>query len=346
MTTDVLENLSPEILVADYERYKMQRISGRSLATANWVTVLAHPCEAYALYMRTVPPEKRLPMKESLGMLFSEGDDQARAIKRDLLDMGYDVEGAEGQMAWKTYQITGRQDLKIRHVHAKRSVYAELKSCSPYTYTSLNSPADVREHKFEFIAKWYRQVALYMVLKSVDRYWLILKNKSTGQIKVIEFLLGDIELRIAEEMLKKAERVNQLVQIGQMPSAKEKISSSDLCPECEFFDVCLPDIDFGKRVDFLSQEQAAEMQKKLERWAEIKPIGKEFKDIDEELKDEVKELCADRSAPNILIGDWLATVKASEVAAEKEPRKGYTKHVVTFSKISKKQDDREDIRRK
>src|SRR6267378_3456980 len=178
--------LKPEQLVQDYIRFKNPTRSGRSLATANWVTTLAHDCEAYAVYMRTIPTDKRLPMKESLGMIFSEGNDQARAMKRDLSDMGYEVEGAEDQVAWPQYQITGRQDFKF--------------------------------HKWPFIVKWWRQVCLYMLLKAVENYWMILKNKSTGQIKIIEFKMDDDAYKVAEWMTKKAEVVNKLVQIGQMPS--------------------------------------------------------------------------------------------------------------------------------
>lgn len=330
---ETLEKLEPQMLVAEYLEYKKQRVHGRNVATANWVTVLCHDCEAYAVYMRTVPVKDRLPMKESLGLVFSEGDDQARAIKRDLLDMGWDVEGAESQMAWGTYQITGRQDLKLRRPGIRRGVFAELKSCSPYTYDSINSVEDLKNHRWPFIVKWYRQVCLYMVLKSVDRYWLILKNKSTGQIKVIEFHLGDQELHTAEEMLKRAERVNHLVQIGQLPSSEQKISAPDLCPECEFFTACAPDVDFGRAAEFLSEEQAAEMEKKLERLAEIKAVAKEYESLDDDLKSEVKAMALASNADSVVIGEWIARLKRQEVKAEKEPRKAFTKTIVKFVKM-------------
>src|SRR6266581_3074526 len=114
MEATIQEQLSPEKLVEDFRKYKASRLHGASLASSNWPTVLAHACDAYAVYMRTVPPQDRRAMDPKLGMVFSEGDDQARAIKRDLLDMGYEVEGAEGQMVWSKYQISGRKDLKIR----------------------------------------------------------------------------------------------------------------------------------------------------------------------------------------------------------------------------------------
>lgn len=331
--SEVLENLEPAMLVSEYLEYKKQRVHGRNVASANWVTVLCHDCEAYAVYMRTVPVKDRLPMKDSLGMIFSEGDDQARAIKRDLLDMGWDVEGAESQMAWSAYQITGRQDLKLRRPGVRRGVFAELKSCSPYTYDSINSVEELKNHKWPFIVKWYRQVCLYMVLKSVDRYWLILKNKSTGQIKVVEFHLGDTELHAAEQMLKRAERVNKLVQIGELPSTQQKISAPDLCPECEFFTACAPDVDFGTSAEFLSEEQAAEMERKLERIAEIKPFVKEYEDLDDDVKSEIKSMVTVTNADSVVIGDWIAGIKRQEVAAEKTPRKGFMKTIIKFVKV-------------
>jgi CRISPR/Cas system-associated exonuclease Cas4 (RecB family) len=312
----VLDQLSAEKLVEDYKALKRGR-ERSSMATSNWVTALAHECEAYAVYNRIVPPQDRRPLKESLGMIFAEGNDQARAIKRDLLEMGYEVEGAEGQMAWPKFQITGRQDLKIRKIGVRRSVYAEIKSCSPFTYTSIDSVEDLKAHRWSFIQKWYAQVCLYMVLREVDRYWLILKNKSTGQIKVIEFSLGDDELRTAEKMLKKAEKVNHLVQIGQMPDASMKISTPDLCSECEFFNVCLPELNFGIAAKVLTDEMASELSAKTDRLNELKPLAKEYEELDDEVKAQVKALVAD-GGDSVVFGDWIANVKRVVVKAQPE----------------------------
>src|SRR6266550_4345335 len=324
--------LKPEQLVADYVRFKNPTRSGRSLATANWVTTLAHDCEAYAVYMRTVPTDKRLPMKESLGMIFSEGNDQARAMKRDLSDMGYEVEGAEDQVAWPQYQITGRQDFKIRKNGVKGHVFAELKSCSPFTYDSINSVDDIKYHKWPFIVKWWRQVCLYMLLKAVENYWMILKNKSTGQIKIIEFKMDDDAYKVAEWMTKKAETVNKLVQIGQMPSEAQKISAPDLCPECEFFAVCNPAIDFGVGAQIMGEEEALEAVKQLERRAEIEALADEYEDLDKALKTLVKNLTAP-DGEQVVIGDWLASVSYQNVKEEKAPRKAFRKTLIKFTKL-------------
>lgn len=324
--------LTPDELVQKYFEYKRQRVHGRSLATANWVTTLAHDCEAYAVFMRTVPPEDRRGMKDSLGMIFSEGDDQARAIKRDLIDMGFEVSSEEGQVAWPKYQITGRRDLKLLKPGTRKRVPVEVKSCSPFTYDSIDSVADIREHKWSFIQKWDKQVALYMVLDSQPEYWLLLKNKSSGQIKIIQYTLGDEEYRIAEVMLKKAEKTNHLVQIGQMPTPAMKLNDPDVCGECEFFPVCVPDLDFGLGARVLTDEAAGEMSMKLDRHAVLKPMAKEFEDLDDELKTEVKTLCSDGTA-DVVVGDWMAHVKRIPIkASTPKPRAAYTQERVTFIK--------------
>lgn len=330
----IQEKMSAEKLVQDYVKYKAQKLSGRSIANANWVTTLAHECEAYGVYMRTVPPEKRRKMKESLGMIFSEGDDQARAIKRDLLDLGYEVEGAEGQVSWPKFQITGRKDLRIRKIGVRHGISTEVKSCAPYTYDSINSVEDVRNHKWTFIRKWYGQVALYMVLQSEERYWLLLKNKSTGQIKIIEFTLGDNEWAAADVMTKKAERINEFVQIGKMPTSEMKISTPDLCTECEFFDTCLPDLNMGMAAKILTEELAAELSMKTARLMELKPMSKEFEDLDEEVKAQIKALTVD-GEENVVYGDWVAYVKSIQIKAvpeKKVPAKeAYVQKRITFT---------------
>lgn len=316
MVTAISEHryeLTPEQLVSDYRTYKGQRLHGRSLATANWVTTLAHECEAYGVFMRTVPAEKRLLMKESLGMVFSEGDDQARAIKRDLLDMGYEVEGAEGQMSWGAFQITGRQDLKIRRQGARHSIYAEIKSCSQYSYDSVNSVDDMQSHKWMYVRKWYAQVCLYMLLRAVEKYWVILKNKQTGQIKIIVFEMDANAWAAADAMVEKAKRINEFVHIGKMPTPEMKIEEPSLCQECEMFPVCNPSLNFGTAATILDEELAAELSSRTARILELKPLAKEYEDLDDEVKSTVKSLCSTSGSSQVVYGDYIANVKDVQI---------------------------------
>jgi hypothetical protein len=147
-----------------------------------------------------------------------------------------------------------------------------------------------------------------MVLQAVETYWLLMKNKSNGQIKIVEFLWNDTVAAEAEKMLKKAERTNHLVQIGEAPSADMKIADADVCADCAFFDTCLPDLSFGPGAVIFGDEDVAEMTALLERRAELEPLTKEFKEIDEDLKSTIKS-ASSQGQTQFVIGSWLATIK-------------------------------------
>jgi len=240
-------------------------------------------------------------------------------------------------MVWSKYQISGRKDLRIRKIGVKHGIQTEVKSCSPFTYNSINSVQDIRDHRWSFIQKWDRQVCLYMVLQGVEKYWLLLKNKASGEIKIIEYTLGDEELQIAEGMTKKAETVNRLVQIGQLPNASMKISTPDLCTQCEFFNVCLPELNFGLAAHVLTDERAIELASKTARLMELKPFAKEFEELDEEVKDEIKALVSD-GGEQVVYGDWVASVKYVALKAQPEktvPAKpAGTQKRITFTNVA------------
>jgi len=320
------EPITPQQLVADWEKYKLSQSHGSSMATANWVTALAHKCTAYAIYNRTVPPEKRRAIDNGLAMIFSEGNDQARMVKRDLEDMGYEIEGQEGQMSWPKYQITGRKDFAIRRRGSPR-IRVETKSCNPYTWEKLSDVASIRHSRSDWIQKWDKQVCLYMVLQSVEVYWLLLKNKSTGRIKVIEYRMDDEVLSIAERMISKAATVNLHIEMEEPPGETDKIADPDVCCECEMYNACLPSLDFGSGARILTDEMAAELVAKADRWTEIRLIGKEFEDLDAEIKDRIKSL-AGEEATDVVFSDWVAHLN-------RIPTKKGTQVRVTFLKTGK-----------
>lgn len=326
MTTTQVKSLTPQDVVEAYEKYKTSRQHGGSLASANWPTVLAHDCRAYAMFMRTVPPERRRAIGTDLAMIFSEGNDQGRMVTRDLIDAGFIVSDQESQMAWPKFQISGRKDLKIWKDGFREKINVEVKSCSPFTYDKIKTAEDISDAKQHWLRKWYKQVALYMVLQGVEKYWLLLKSKSKGAIKIIEFVMTDDIYNTAEEMIKKAEWVNNLIRIGEMPKPEDKISDVDYCQECEFYDVCLPDLSFGPGAVIFDEESIAELVAQLDHLAELKPLAKEYKDLDDELKAEMK-MHSSEGQNKIVIGPWIVDIK-------EQSRKSVVMPACTFKKIT------------
>ena len=317
--------LTPKMVVSAYEKYKAGERGKGSMATSNWPTVLAHDCEAYAYYNRTVPPKNRRKIGADLAMIFSEGHDQARMVKRDLQDAGFEVSGEEEQMVDKRYQISGRRDLLIWKPGLKEKVRVEVKSCSPWTFDAVKRPEDIAKSSKIWLRKWWKQIALYMHLQGVDKYWLMMKNKQSGQLKIIEFVMDAGMQKSVKEMLQKAARVNKMIQTTTPPSKKQKISDPEYCSECEFLDTCLPKLVFGPGATVLTREEATELELQLDRREKLVGRWREYNEIDEEVKDKIKALGL-AGVNKVVAGDWIATIK-------EEFRKAYKVDENTIQKV-------------
>lgn len=332
-TTDRYE-LSPEELVSDYRAYKLRKAeNSREPAVSNRCSELGHPCTAYAYFSRTVPADERPSVSEDLAEIFDEGKKQERSIQADLLEMHYDVKRQQERLYWPKYNITGHKDFAISK-NGSPYVRCEFKSVNPYTFDKLSTPEDVRNNKATWVQKWYSQTILYMLLDNQKEYWLFLKNKSRGSIKPIRFVWNDQLWEDAEALLKKAETVNRLVQIGEKPTQDMKIANADECSRCQFFTVCLPEMNFGVAARILSDELADELAEKTERLLVLKPFAKEYEDLDEEVKADIKGVVGDGS--QVVYGDYIANVKRVQMKAQPEkvtPAKPASVQVrITFQK--------------
>lgn len=325
------KQLTPDDVIEAYRKYKLEQGSGSSsVASSNWPTTLAHECRAFAFYNRTVPGNERRDFTPELKMIFSEGNDQARMVKRDLEDAGFTISDQESQMSWPKYQIYGRKDFQIWREGFREKIHVEVKSASRFTYDYINKVEDLLNDRKPWLKKWYKQVCLYMVLQGVEKYWMLLKSKEKGAIKIIEFIQNDHMLDTANEMINKAEWVNKLIQIeGAVPKAEDKISDPDYCGECEFYHACLPDLAFTGGAVILDEASIGEMQEKLDRRAYLDPFRKEYEDLDEELNEELKQIIksmASEGQSKFVIGRWIATVR-------EQSRAGYVVNPVTFKVV-------------
>jgi hypothetical protein len=249
-------------------------------------------------------------------MVFSEGLDQGQVVKRDLEAAGFQVTDQESQMVWTKFQISGRQDFTICKEGVNGKIRVEVKSAAPYTYAAVNKPEDLYGSSKDWLVRWYRQICLYCVLQGVPKYWLLLKDKSRGRIKIIEFIQDDRMLETAEWMIKKAEHTNKLIQIEATSAPiEDKLTDPDVCSECAFFDTCLPELQFGPGARVLTEEEASELAKMCVRREELESAKKEYMSLDEDIKDAVKAAAA--GANKVVIEDWIASIK--EV-----PKKAYT----------------------
>lgn len=263
----------------------------------NRASSLGDPCERRLVYERTSWEEKR-PHDVGLQYIFDEGNLQEKAVIRDLEDAGIEVEQQQADFNWRVYQITGHLDGFIRGNGTK--VPVEIKSMSPYIWRTIDTMEDLQ--KFPWTKRYMAQVVLYLLMSNKEEGILLLKNKSTGQIKQINIAL---DYDLAEELIQKAERINAHIEAGTLPDFVEDKSN---CPECPFVHICNPPLIYGDELDIITDQ---EIILKLDRLDEIHDMHTEY----DRLKKSVKAALGDRR--NVMAGNWAITVKDQE-------KKGYT----------------------
>lgn len=269
----------------------------------NRASELGHACERYLVLRRTRWQEATLP-DLSLQRIFNEGHIQERAVIRELEDAGFQVIEQQRDYEWKEYQITAHLDGKVcispqvgdgtipndGHSHTARAVPLEVKSMSPYIFKSIQTAADLMNPRYPHLAKYIAQLQIYMLLSNADKAVLILKDKSSGQLKE---LWMELDYHAAEALIQKAQRINAAVAAGTIP---ERIPYAEkICGRCPFLAICLPDV---KR-DALEITTDPELEANLKRRHELAPLRAEYEQLDEAVKAVLKE------HEKIVVGDFL-----------------------------------------
>jgi hypothetical protein len=148
---------------------------------------------------------------------------------------------------------------------------------APHIFDMIDTLEDFR--KKPWTTAYLAQIQVYMLGKNVDRGLFILKNKSTGAIKVIEVKL---DLTLAEACLKACEIINRHVKAGTLP---ERIQDVEKCKQCPMRTTCAPGMNFGAELVITDDPM---FEARIDRYFELKPNEKECKDIYEIIKDRVK----------------------------------------------------------
>jgi hypothetical protein len=113
-------------------------------------------------------------------------------------------------------------------------------------------------------------------------------------MKQLNFMLDDF-LDLAEEQIQKADRINQAVLSKEVPPT---IDDVDECKRCQFRLHCLPDQNLDA-LDFVDND---ELEAMLTRKNELSDLVKEYKDLEEQVKETVK-------GKSMICGNWHITGK-------------------------------------
>ena len=261
---------------------------------SNRASEIGHPCERYLVFLRTRWQEKTLH-DVNLQFIFDEGRIHEEAVLQILRESGFKIIEQQRSFEWKDYQITGHIDAKV--IIEDKAIPLEIKSSSPYVFEAINSVEDLLNGKYDYLRKYPAQLTLYMLMDNKDEAIFLFKNKVTGALKEIPMKL---DYEYGESLIKKVERVNKHVKENTVPLCIEYDEWT--CGKCGFLHICLPEI---KR-DALEITENPEIENKLKRRDELKPLASEYEKIDKEVKEAFKE------KEKLVVGEYIITGKWTE----------------------------------
>ncbi len=280
------------MIVEKVTESKMRKIKAWPVNT-NRASDLGNPCIRYHVLNRTRWQEKALH-DVGLQYVFDMGSEIERIVLRELDEAGIQVVEQQRSFEWKEYNITGHVDGKI--IEGSKVFPLEIKSCSPFVFKMINTIDDLKRGKYFYLRKYPTQLNLYMLMDGHERGVFIFKDKNSGQLKEIWM---DLDYELGEETLRRAEAINAHLAAGTVP---EGIYDDAICSSCAFTHICLPD-RIGKEVEMID---STELEELIDRWHELKPIAKEYDEIDEQIKKAVE------GRDKLLVGPYFITGKYQE----------------------------------
>jgi len=284
---------------------------------SNRASALPDACTRKLVYQRTRWQEAALHDVD-LQYIFDEGNHQEEIVIKDLAAAGIQVQQQQRPFEWKEYQITGHVDGFVQTESGL--VPIEIKSMSPNVFKCMNSVDDLK--RYSWTRKYTGQIVLYMLMGNCDKAILLLKNKSTGQLKQFDLDLNDY-LDVGEELLKKAEEINKHVAAGTIPGFCD---DADECMKCAFRHICMPDMKAAPGLKIIDK---ADLEQKLKRMEELRPAWEEYEEIKSVVDDEIK------GVDNALIGDYLISGKEVVMNMKAQPAKEAFVRKYWKSKITK-----------
>jgi hypothetical protein len=242
---------------------------------ANHASELAHPCTRYLVLKRHDWKAETLPSL-SLQYIFEEGHIHEDAVSDLLKKAGFKVTKSQVSLDWPeqpSLKITGHIDGTVKV--DGREYPIEVKSVSTHYFDTIQTFNDIKMHKYWFVRKWAGQLTLYLAMMNTDQGLMVLKNKNDGRVRIIDVVL---DYDLAEALVKKAEVVNAHVAAKTLP---DPIEWDDCCERCGFHPhLCMPDI-IREGAEIMDDP---ELEAELERREELKPLVKEYGEIEDDLK--------------------------------------------------------------
>lgn len=268
--------------------------------SSNWASDLGFACDTYHALCRLKPdlrPATTLPLKK----IFRASGEWETPNLQLIQNAGIRVVEQGRSYQWPKYQISAVIDAKIQIEEIRINGKAirlplEHKALSPNTFRTV---AKIKEEggsllnaRYDWMKKYPAQLQIYDLLDSAPGGVWFFFEKVTGDYF---FWIAPLDLEYAESLISRAARANEAVRDGVIPEPVRK----DLCEECDFAATsCFVGKDFGEGYEIAIDR--ADLNEKARRLLELKPLHKEYEDLDEDFKAIVR-------GKKILTEDFLIT---------------------------------------
>lgn len=271
---------------------------------------IGHPCWRYVYLSITNWEDKPAPDVGLQGIFGLGNVLEAHVIER-IKEAGYEViTPTSHSFRIEPQGITGREDLRIKDPETGELIPVEVKSISPFEFDKLNRFEDFVKHSKAHIRQYAAQIQLYMLKFGKEYAFFALINKLTGEIK---FIRCEFDYDYCENILAKADHINECLANKTPPAACEEIG---FCENCNLEHIC----GECKRAP-ADVEVDGELEELINRKRELSAACREYKEVDEQIKSIVGE------REKIITGSYLIERKAIE-------RKSYTVEARTDYRIN------------
>jgi hypothetical protein len=303
LTTTEAKEISPELILNRMDEF-LENKRRTSVHRSNWASLLGEECDR-ARYLWRVSPELAAPIEIEGLRSIENGMDEEKACKDYLSGLGFTVyvDRPEAKGRWEKFNISAWADFWIS-VNGSAPVIAEHKApASEWTWKKINSFTDLKDSTSQWHQKWYFQCQVTMLVNNEERLMFFLKRPGKKEWKIFWIPLDMTDAEIA---IQRAERDEIAVQTQTVPEFLE--GDTEHCQRCPFFGrVCNPPLNFMP-ARFVDSE---DFVTNVKRWQELKPLAKEYNDLDEEIKAPFKRAECAVGGP-ILAGPFEIVVKGSE----------------------------------
>lgn len=267
----------------DYQRLMESKIGGGRLQNALRASSIGTACDRFHYYSMT---EKRPAHSWQLQSIFELGKVIERDAIKTLREMEYRIDSEQKEFRLEdpliTCHIEGLLQKESAKINKDPWFPFDIKSVASWMFDKLNSAEDFINSTKSYQRNYPVQLLAYMYATGYPNGCLVLVNKQSRIIKPVWF---DFEQHsgLLDDSFKRAKRVYKAVK-DKVPG--ERTTDRVLCERCDWKDICLPDLIANGGIGWLDSPELVE---KLEERETLKNAADRYADLDEEVKNIVKQ---------------------------------------------------------